>query len=229
MAEAKRGPLSIAEEVVLLALDDDTGDFIEMPPRSLEIAITGGLLADLALANRIDSDLKSLILVDREPMGDPLYDVILDALREATAAPDASKSIQDWVFAFSRDADSCLELILMRLCDRGILKSVDRKFLWVYLGRRYPKLDELPDREVRARIRSVLLAGEMPDPRDAIIICLSDACGILNGILSDEEASACETRLDQICKLDLIGQAVSKAAAAIVLEIQASAFTMLPA
>ena len=49
--------LRFAEEIVLLLLNDDDGKFAQVPAWSLNCALAGGVLMDLALENRIDSDL----------------------------------------------------------------------------------------------------------------------------------------------------------------------------
>ena len=56
--------LRFAEEIVLLLLNDDDGKFAQVPAWSLNCALAGGVLMDLALENRIDSDLEKLVGVD---------------------------------------------------------------------------------------------------------------------------------------------------------------------
>ena len=68
--------LRFAEEIILLLLDDD-GRFARLPSWSLHYALAGGVLMDLALENRIDTDLEKLILVDSTPVGDSLLDPTL--------------------------------------------------------------------------------------------------------------------------------------------------------
>ena len=60
--------LRFAEEIILLLLDDD-GRFARLPSWSLNYALAGGVLMDLALENRIDTDLESLVLLDATPIG----------------------------------------------------------------------------------------------------------------------------------------------------------------
>ena len=56
--------LTIAEEVLLLVLDDDTGKLsASLPVHALRNAVAGALLMDLALSDRIDTDLHKLILI----------------------------------------------------------------------------------------------------------------------------------------------------------------------
>jgi hypothetical protein len=68
----------------------------------------------------------------------------------------------------------------------------------------------------------VLFSNEIPDPRDVVIICLADACGIFRGILTRQELNRAAARIEQVRKLDLIGQAMSQAILDIELSIAAS-------
>ena len=62
---------------------------------------------------------------------------------------------------------------------------------------------------VKTRISRAIFNNEIPDPRDVIIICLIDTCDVLRFIFDlDEEA---EERVQDICKMDLIGRAIADA------------------
>ena len=55
--------ITVSEEILLLMLDYDTGRLSpKLPIRSLRSAISGALLMDLALNNRIDTDLQHLFV-----------------------------------------------------------------------------------------------------------------------------------------------------------------------
>ena len=55
-----------------------------------------------------------------------------------------------------------------------------------------------------------------------MIICLADACGIFRSLLSRQELSNASARIEQVRKLDLIGQAMAQAIQDIELSIAAS-------
>ena len=75
---------------------------------------------------------------------------------------------------------------------------------------------------MKTRIMGVLFSDEIPDPRDVMIICLADACGIFGELLSKEELAQASARIDIVRKLDLIGQAMSKAIYDIEVSVAAS-------
>ena len=199
--------LRFAEEIMLLLLDDDGGDFVGVPEWSLQCALAGAVLMDLALENRIDTDLEQLILVDSTPVGDDLLDPTLARIAQATERHDT----RYWIQHTAQHASRIRERVLERLVDRGILQRRDERLLWVFQSRRYPVVDGKADREVKLRIMAVLLSDEIPDPRDIVIVCLAEACGLFRELLSRRELEHATARIEQVRKLDLIGQAVSQA------------------
>ena len=199
--------LRFAEEITLLMLNDEDGEFVRVPGWSMQCAYAGAVLMELALENRIDTDLKRLVLIDPTPLGDDLLDPTLQQIAQATETHDA----RHWVDHLADRAEEIREQALARLVERGILRREEDRFLWVFQSRRYPVIDGEAEREVKLRIMEVLFSDEIPEPRDIVIICLADACGILRELLSARELERATERIDQVRKLDLIGQAVSKA------------------
>ena len=60
--------LRFAEEIMLLLLDDKGGKFADLPAPSVECALAGAVLMDLALEGRIDTDPERLFVVDPTPL-----------------------------------------------------------------------------------------------------------------------------------------------------------------
>ena len=199
--------LRFAEEILLLLLHDDNGKFARVPEWSLNYALAGGVLMDLALENRIDTDLENLALIDETPIGDDLLDPVLE---EIVAAED-KRDARFWVERTAGHAEQIHERALERLVEKGVLERRQDRFLWVFKSRRYPVLDGRAEREVKLRIMEVLFKDVIPDPRDVVIICLADACNLFGQILSKRESDRAAARILQVRKLDLIGQATTQA------------------
>ena len=66
--------LRFVEEIILLLLEDEGGRFVRVPTWSMNYALAGAVLMDLALEDRIDTDLEGLVLIDSTPLGDSLLD-----------------------------------------------------------------------------------------------------------------------------------------------------------
>ncbi len=198
--------LRLVEEMLLLLRDDD-GREVRVPNWSLDYAIAGAVLMDLAMENRIDTDLQNLILLDATPLGDGLLDPTLAEI----AKGDQQRDTRHWVEHTAERSAEIQEQALERLVDVGILEKQDDRVMWVFRSRRYPVIDGKVEREVKLRIMGVLLSDEIPHPRDIMIICLADACSIFREILTRRELERAQDRIEVVRRLDLIGQAMSKA------------------
>ena len=201
--------LTFVEEIVLLALDDKKGKFVDLPPLALDQALAGAALLELAFQNRIDTDLTHLTLVSDKATGDRMLDPIL---KEIVAAKD-KRDAKYWVGVISADGEKIRDAALAKLVEKGVLKKEEKKFLWVIPGRRYPMIQEQEEQEVRARIRQVVVDGTVPSPRDVVIISLASACQLLRTVFSDADLLKYSPRIAEVAKMDLIGRAVSKSVA----------------
>ena len=201
--------LTFVEEIVLLALDDKKGKFVDLPPLALDQALAGAALLELAFQNRIDTDLRHLTLVSDKPTGDRMLDPIL---KEIASAKD-KKDAKYWVGVISSDGEKIRDGALVRLVEKGVLKKEEKKILWVIPGRRYPMIQNQEEEEVRKRIRRVVVDGVIPSPRDVVIISLASACQLLRTVFSDADLLKYSPRIAEVAKMDLIGQAVSKSVA----------------
>lgn len=200
--------LTFAEEILLLLLDDNSGEFVSVPVGPRRYALAGAVLMDLALQNRIDTDLLELMVIDPSPTGDDLIDPILASIVEKTEVRGA----RYWVERIADERSGWIqEQALSRLVERGILASEGGRLLWAFRTRRYPAIDGKAEREVKGRIMEVLFSDEIPGPRDIVIICLADACHLFGHILTETELAQARDRIDVVRRMDLIGRAVTTA------------------
>jgi hypothetical protein len=213
--------LSFAEEIFLLAIDDREGSIKPLPVSALEYALPGALLMELAFLNKIDIDLKSLRVVNSESAGNALLDDVLRQIERKSEAQPTSY----WLSFFAGQAKQIQEHILAQLIAKGILKTEDKKILWVFKTRRYPMIDNREIKEVKTRLRELILGDEIPNPREAVLISLAHACRLFDDLFSEEEYERVQPRIKALAKLDLIGQEVTKSIREIA---QAMALAMMP-
>ena len=194
--------LTFTEEILLL-LGDEEGAFLPVRQHAVECALVGAVLMDLAFADRIDTDLNSLVVVDPAPTGNPMLDEVLSKIAARTDTTDT----QTWVRALTTgDAAGIRERALASLVERGILERREERFLWTFAPVRHPTLDHGPERDIKARIAAALADG-IPHPRDAALVALADACQILPDLLPGREIDS--ARIEQLRRMDLIGREVA--------------------
>ena len=195
--------ITFAEETLALLLDDKTGAFLPIGKYALEHALVGGVLMDLAFADRIDTDPEKLILIDASPTGNGMLDGVLQRI----GSSDVTRDTAAWLEIISEEqGESIQERAIDSLVERGVLERQEEKHLWVFRARRYPMIDGKLQREARQRVVGVLFSGNIPDPRDIALICIADACGLLKTVFGEKELDGIAPRLDQLRKMDLIGR-----------------------
>lgn len=204
---AAAAPLGFPEEIVLLSLDEAAGD-----PQSVhDIALAAAALMELALRNRVDTDPKKFMVVDTTPTGDSILDDALRRLSEAGGDLDTPTAIEK----VSAGAAEYREEALRRLVAKNILREESGRFLWIFRTTRYPVINDHEQREVKTRLRQLLLTDEIPDPRDVVLLSLVDSCNLMGQVLSPQEAEQAAERIQQLSRLDLIGQQMANAIAEI--------------
>ncbi|MFO1126743.1 MAG: GPP34 family phosphoprotein [Methylocystis sp.] len=155
---APASQIGLVEEFLLLTLEDSGGEFDSVPEIYLNCGIAGAALMDLALRDRIDSDLDGAFAVDTTPTGDEILDQALaDIIREPRRL-----GAQHWITHLSRSAPARRQAALSNLCARGILRQSDHAFLWVLKERRYPVVDGQKRQEAKKRILALLCNDDIP-------------------------------------------------------------------
>lgn len=196
--------LTLADEIVVLMLRDDTGAIRSECDSVANIAIAGGILMELALLGRIDTDLTSLFIVDPKPVGDELLD---PALQKIAAEPETRSSAW-WIRVLGLHSGDLSAKVLERLVQAGILRAEDRQFLWVFSRRAYPQNTGREEREAKTRLVSVMFNDDVPDARDTLLLGLAESTGVLNAIMSPEDLRKTSSRIAQVLALEEINRSL---------------------
>jgi hypothetical protein len=160
----------IAEDLLLLLTDDETGKHI-VDGSSLDLALAGANLVELARAGKVDvagegeSVRRDRIIVrDASPTGDPLLDETLGRCAEKQGKKPAS--------VLQSLAKGVRKTLLARLADRGVLRADEHRVLGIFPTTRWPAVDSRHETQVRELLTSALVQGTTPDQRTASLIAL---------------------------------------------------------
>lgn len=198
--------LSLAEELLLITLDDESGKLLDsIKPFSFDIAIAASLIMELTLKGKLDTDAKKVFVVSSEATGD----AILDQALAAIVAEKNSLSTSDWLSRFARHGATLSEKIIESLVNKGVVQMVEKRLLWVLKTRAYPATSGIEEREVKSRIMQLLNNDEIPNPSDALLIGLLRATEIMSRLLSSSELVRLQNRIDQIANLEEINRSLS--------------------
>ncbi|WP_327350677.1 GOLPH3/VPS74 family protein [Streptomyces sp. NBC_01304] len=158
--------ITLAEEIMLLSLDDESGSAKQR--QAAGWAVAGAILLELVLAGRVSVTDKHLELTDTTPTGDQLLDG-RTALIETWLRGRKQRRVTQWL---TKDQAKAVGAALESLCRRGVVVEEKHKALGVFPIRRYPEADGTIEAELRERLRAVVLGGVEPDTRTAGLIAL---------------------------------------------------------
>ena len=203
--------IRLTEELILLMLDESSGYLEMVPGWDFSCVMAGAVIADLALENRIDTDLQSLYLVDSTPTGDRLLDPTLEEINKAKDRSDT----QYWIEKTTVRSEEIVSLTLERLVDKGVLDYESGGF-WtlsrsVSRSGMYPSADGAIRKEAKARILNVVLNDDIPDPRDVVLVGLMHTCDGFKLLLSEEDYQEKLERIETVAGMDLVGRSVATA------------------
>lgn len=203
--------VTIAEELLLLAHSEDEGKQL-VDSTSLNVALGGALLAELALAGRIDVEGKHVVVKDPTPLGDGELDAALARIAEET-----KERKPDW-WAGKLQGGKLRQRLLTRLADGGVIGEQKGKVLGIFPTTRWPELDGTIEAGTRERVASAL-GGADPEPRTAVLIA------VMAAIKLERKAfpGADKDRIKEIAEGDWAGAAVAKTIASIQMAIMAGA------
>ncbi|MFI8101457.1 GPP34 family phosphoprotein [Streptomyces sp. NPDC086023] len=184
--------VTLAEEIMLLSLDDESGSAKQR--QAAGWAVAGGILLELVLAGRVAVRGKHLELVDATPTGDPLLDG-RTALIARWLGARGRRRVTDWL---TKDQAKAVSATLERLCARGVVVEERRMALGMFPIRRYPEAVGVVERELRDRLRGVVLAGAEPDTRTAGLIGLIHATKLHRLAFPEGPARQIASRMEEV-------------------------------
>lgn len=164
--------ITLAEEITLLSLDDESGAVKQR--QSVGWAVAGALLIELVLAKRVRVSGKYLELVDSPPIGEELLDGRSESIRTWMRGR-SKRRVSDWL---TKDQAKAIGAAVERLSERGVVMEERRKALGMFPVRRFPEADGTVERELRERLAAAVLKGAEPDERTASLIAVIHAAGL---------------------------------------------------
>jgi hypothetical protein len=209
--------LNLAEELLLLGMQDEKGTVVLSAGTALPYGLGGALLMELMLEDRLDLADEKVIVIDPSLTGDDVLDEALANIQQSKR----NRKSRYWVERFCGVVDP-QDRLLERLVTKGILRREEHRILWVIPTQRYPTDEEEPELEVRARVRAAVRADDPPDTRTTLLLSLVDACDLVGEIWSKGERKPARKRIKELVAGEPIGKAVSDTVAMILAAVIAA-------
>jgi len=200
--------LILPEEILLIALNDESGKLHTLPERALDLALAGAVLMELEKRGAVTLSDENLQVTKGCEPGDPLLE---DCLRQL-CEKDPEQSIQAALGRLAHQGKEICSTLFKRLVQRGILEEKDCRFFLVFHETRHPVVDPAEENAVKTRIRDIVLGDKVPTRNEeTAVISLMHACDLSHKVFSVDELRSVKPRIEALAKTNPIGHATVQA------------------
>lgn len=170
---------------------------------TLDTALAGAQLLDLAIAKRITIEDKRVVPLHGPPPEDPVLKAALSRIQDLNKLKKAESIIP-------KLSKGLRKRLLAQLVEKGIVSEVESTVFGIAKNR-YPEVNGTVEDEVRKRLRAAILLDQLPDERTLALVAVIQAGDLESLILNREERRASKQRLQELAKGEAFGRAIAHA------------------
>jgi hypothetical protein len=198
----------LSQDLILLALNPQTGKTRFSWYAALEYGLVGSLLLDLVLRDKLEIDDDNRVI---GATAGNTGDEFLDRHLNEVLASSRPRTARFWITRWRRRYRWFQPIVLQNLVDLGVLQRQEQRILGLFPTQRYFLTDESIQREIVQQVRTAVLAGTGLNSRITALISLMQASHLTDAVFRPEERLEARSRIRAITEGELVGKAVSKA------------------
>ncbi|SMD31906.1 Golgi phosphoprotein 3 (GPP34) [Reichenbachiella faecimaris] len=173
--------LSLAEGLMLIALDDEEGRLLSAAEHSIDHGLLSILILELSLIKRVGFEDNKIIVKDTTGTGNKVLDNVLKAI--GGGGESVSNTVKKIAPGFDGIQDEMIELLVQR----GILKVESTKLLWIPVSERMDNANYAFEQEIRDTLKAVVQKGQKPTPAIIILMSMISNCKILEEVFKEKD------------------------------------------
>ena len=201
--------LVLTEKLLLLSIEDDSGEVIPFVSEALRFGLAGAILAELSLLGKVTVQDKELILNEDSLTGEELLDEAVALISDE----EVPQKVTYWIRVLS--TKKLKKKVIARLVAKNVIALEEKHFTWVLPSAEGASPGGSAKYGLKLHLRGVILAGEESQPTDLILLSLLKACRMLDLVFTRDELKAARKKVDERVRTEVFGKAVTKAIAAL--------------
>jgi hypothetical protein len=202
--------LILAEQTLLIALDDERGR--DTTHWGSDAGLAGALLLDLARLQLVNTGADGKIAALHGPQ--PGHELLRDVYT-TIASSSKPRDAKGWVQRLPREVKPLRQRVARGLVQNSILSEEHSKTLGILPTTRFPTIDPAPERNLRERLRGVLLADREPTEEEALLVGLLEPLGLIDSVVPKDRRKDARKRAKAVAEQGLTGTAVRDAIRAV--------------
>lgn len=185
--------LHLADKLLLLALDDEKGNFVTQP-FALSYGLSGAILLELSLKECIKIvDSKVIVNVRKK-----LDDVLLNSYLQVLASSKRERTLQYWVRQFGGKEKEIKEAIIEKLITHKIVVKRAQKILWIFNNDVFPTVNAKPEKRLRKRLYEIIEYSKKATIDELMLMGLIDSCKLNTSVYGKERTKRYKSRIKAI-------------------------------
>lgn len=196
--------LKLYEELLMLGLDDETGEILLPASGALPYGLAGAILMELYFSERIKFEKDMILPVESSFPEDAILDEVIKLI-----ANHKLENVKYWIRNINSEVKNLVTRIENGLVAKKILKKVEKKILWFIPIERYPTLDAISEASLRIHIRAIVLENAEPDKKMIALLSLIKASNLIDELFLREERKQATKIISDYIGNEKIGKFVS--------------------
>jgi len=213
--ERMHAMFTLPEELLLLSIHEAKGTFFGSALERLKPGLAGAILAELALAGKIQAPHNHRLLLVN---GSPLQDEVLDKALNTLNGSEKERKFGYWISTLSQKAEKTQGKIVESLIQKGVFTQDDERLAWAVPSPLQPESKASTKYLVTQRLRGIALAQEEFQTRDLVLLSLLRACDLLELVFLRDENKLASRYINE----QLFSQAITDPVIQTVQEIEAA-------
>ncbi len=173
--------LSLAEGLMLIALDDEEGRLLSAAEHSIDHGLLSIVILELALIKRLGFADGKVVVKDTTGTGNKVLDGVLKAI--GGGGDSVASTIVKLAPHFDKIQDDVIELLVQR----GILKVESTKLLWIPVSERMDNANYAFEQEIRDTLKAVVQKGQKPSLAIVVLMSVLNNCKILGEVFREKD------------------------------------------
>jgi golgi phosphoprotein 3 len=212
--------LTLKEQFILLALEDNEGTLIH-DSIPFQVGLAGAIIYEMVKEHIFDIDEHHLYLNSNIDTSDNCHLMVINQYKKHKHTP-LVKTILEEIWA---EADYLRKCIVETLVNKGVLTVKKKKILWLFTVKRYPTLNEIPEKQLRLHLKSLIDNNAIPNDDEFILIKLVTQCDLNEEVFGSKYISLVN---DYINHVNSVSGAVSEVSQSIA-DLEKSLFDAITA
>jgi len=175
--------LTVYEQLFLLALDEDKGNFLRFTKKTIPFGLAGAILAELALLGVVCLNEKQRVELSKNF---DLHDDLVKEVVQDIQAAEKPRKLSFWVTHLKERPKKLRSRLGETMAEKNLVVNDENRFFWPSEEPQDTDLQVTSKFSQKIPLRASIFGGE-PDLRSLALLNIVDACGLLNLVFTEDE------------------------------------------